>query len=69
MQFRITIDCDNDAFEDAARELRHILKLRVIPNLDSLAYRDNVSGDIIPSAIAIFDSNGNTVGKAEFIDA
>jgi hypothetical protein len=60
MQFQLSIDCDNAAFEDSS-ELARILR-SLANKFDGLDVTD-VSGSTL-----VKDINGNTVGKVEFIE-
>lgn len=63
MQFRIIIDCDNEAFgEDSAQRRGEIARILRSMGASLLLMDDD-------EIVTIRDSNGNTVGKAEFIDA
>jgi hypothetical protein len=55
MNFKLSIDCDNDAFEDCNTELSRILR--------ELA--DKLDNGVTQAILR--DYNGNTVGQAEFI--
>lgn len=55
MQYVITINLDNEAFEDGHTEIRRILT--------ELA--EEVCPEYGPITMAIKDINGNTVGRAE----